>query len=503
MRRIFWSSWWLMMIWTSAQTPFALAAHAAAWPEATVSAMGAVMADPGALRCGPSGCPLPGSALDRPHPAVCRLIHTLPNGVRCIGSGVLVDKEGPYGLVITCQHLFQDGRGTTVVIFPNGRAFEAQLVQQDAAADLAVLLIARPEAEPVSVASKPPQPGEPVRSCGYGPDGRYGCNQGRVVGYVRTGQTGWETLELTGRARQGDSGGPVFNAQGELAAVLWGTDGRTVTGTYCGRVDRFLQQTGRYLFPWNAKNDPARQTPTNPPTAPGSPGGVGGPGCPAGCPADLSRIETRLDRILELLRQGWPTDRQETLPGEQPRPEAGGVNLAGAGAGKGTQGAGGSGVGPLSSGMGAPGAGTSAEEKARWDFTLLHQAVQQLVGEVSHLPERVQARLEKVQAAGAQSTPEMIRAYAQDFLAEKLADGSLGWTVGKLLAAALGLSGPVGLGLTVGAWLIARRIGRKVQTGEPLLVQQLASRISSALASGQQSSSGANPASPAAPQTAS
>jgi hypothetical protein len=103
--------------------------------------------------------------------------------------------------------------------------------------------------------------------------------------------------------------------------------------------------------------------------------------------------------------------------------------------------------------------------------------VQQLVGELGSLPDRIQARLEKVQAAGAHTAPETIRAYVQDFLAEKLADGSLGWTMGKLLAAALGLSGPVALGLTVGAWLIGRRIGRKVQAGEPLLVQQLAERI--------------------------
>jgi hypothetical protein len=80
-----------------------------------------------------------------------------------------------------------------------------------------------------------------LQSCGFGPDGRYGCNQGRALGYARTlAGTTHETLTLSGAAREGDSGGPVFNGRGELVAVVWGTDGRTVEGTYCGRIRRFL-----------------------------------------------------------------------------------------------------------------------------------------------------------------------------------------------------------------------------------------------------------------------
>lgn len=421
--------------------------------------------------CPGKGCPLPNGQVPAPgraHPAVCRVIHSLPGGLRAIGTGVLVDKEGNYGLIITCQHLFRDGIGKLIVIFPDGQAYEARFLHQDPEGDLAALLIARPAADPVPIASKPPQPGEPVQSCGYGPDGRYWCNQGRVVGYSRTGQTaGWETLELTGRARQGDSGGPVFNAQGELVAILWGTDGRSVSGTYCGRVDRFLQQTGRYLLPWNARNDPANRAgnppsrcpsgPSNPPSAPRPPEGIS--------PADLSRIEARLDRILDLLGQLRGGSAAQAAPSEQP--------------GRPPDGSPGSATRPGAAGVqGPPGRNAIVPEpRESAEFSLLRQAVEQLVGQLSNLPERIQARIEKVQSAGAQTAPETIRAYVHDFLAEKLADGSLGWTMGKLLTAALGLSGPVGLGLTVGAWLIARRIGRKVQAGEPLFVEQLVSRI--------------------------
>ncbi|HOM17566.1 MAG TPA: serine protease [Thermoguttaceae bacterium] len=430
----------------------------------------AISAEAVAQSCGPNGCSPNPRANAGAHPAVCRVIHNLPGGLRCLGSGVLVDKEGQYGLVITCQHLFRDGPGTTQAIFPDGQAFEAKLLHQDPAADLAALLIARPSAEPVPVADTPPQPGEPVQSCGYGPDGRYWCNQGRVVGYARTASApGWETLELTGRARQGDSGGPVFNAQGQLVAVLWGTDGRSVSAAYCGRVDRFLQQTGRYLLPWNARNDPANRPPTNPPGSSNAPGSGGA----AGSAGDLNRIEARLDRILDLLNQGRSGPSAPVPPAEQQGFGSGasGIGVPSGGESKGT----------------APSAGASAES-TRSEASVLQQAVQHLVGELGNLPERIQARIEKVQSAGAQTTPETIRAYAQDFLAEKLADGSLGWTMGKLLAAALGLSGPVALGLTLGAWLVSRRIGRKVQAGEPLLVQQLAERLGALL--GRSTSSG-------------
>jgi S1-C subfamily serine protease len=94
--------------------------------------------------------------------------------------------------------------------------------------DLAGLEIDAPTGiVPVAISEAAPQKGEPVASCGYGPNGQYRCNQGRVTGYVRAdGTEKFETLELTGAARDGDSGGPVFNQRGELVAVLWGTDRR-------------------------------------------------------------------------------------------------------------------------------------------------------------------------------------------------------------------------------------------------------------------------------------
>jgi hypothetical protein len=47
-------------------------------------------------------------------------------------------------------------------------------------------------------------------------------------------------VELSAEARQGDSGGPIFNQQGELAGVLFGSGPGYTSGSYGGRVLGFL-----------------------------------------------------------------------------------------------------------------------------------------------------------------------------------------------------------------------------------------------------------------------
>jgi hypothetical protein len=41
-------------------------------------------------------------------------------------------------------------------------------------------------------------------------------------------------------ARQGDSGGPVFNEAGEVAGILWGSEGRNTYATHAGRIQQWL-----------------------------------------------------------------------------------------------------------------------------------------------------------------------------------------------------------------------------------------------------------------------
>lgn len=175
-----------------------------------------------------------------PHPAVVRIIVPERNGTS-LGSGTLVDVTGDYGLVITNWHVVSEGSGVMTVVFPDGFRTAAQLIKVDRTWDLAALAVWKPHATPVPLASTPPRPGEPLTIAGYG-SGDYRAAAGRCTQYVAPDSNQpFEMVELDTAARQGDSGGPIFNSRGELAGVLFGAGHGTTSGSYCGRVRGFLE----------------------------------------------------------------------------------------------------------------------------------------------------------------------------------------------------------------------------------------------------------------------
>ena len=251
-----------------------------------------------------TGCDAWGRSPTAPHPAVVRVVVCGTAACRSLGSGTLVYQDQRQAIVLTCAHLFRDGQGTTTVQFPTGQCLPATVLEVDPAWDLAVLATGPAGAEAVTIADEYPRPGETLESCGYGPDGRYWCNRGRALGYARTDATNtYETLQLTGSARDGDSGGPVFNGRGELVAVIWGTDGRTVAGTYCGRVRKFLSR----ILPFRR---PPPQQPIAVPVSPDDPGQT---------PLDGSGrddVRRRLDALAAGLLDAdrrWQEERQAML----------------------------------------------------------------------------------------------------------------------------------------------------------------------------------------------
>ena len=196
-----------------------------------------------------SGLALP--SIGSPHPAVVRVCNETDRHYN-YGSGTLIEEAGQ-SLILTCAHTFREGSNRIYVGFPDGQRLEAKLLKQDQQWDLAVLAIPTPDWRvlPRKIATDWPKVGEEVRSYGWGGvDMTYRCNLGYVKGYSRTTETSSaEMLELTGYARDGDSGGPIFNGRGEVVAVCWGTDGKTVHGTFCGRIRRFLAGIVRPLVP--------------------------------------------------------------------------------------------------------------------------------------------------------------------------------------------------------------------------------------------------------------
>ena len=212
-------------------------------------------------QCGPSGCPLPRPRTPAPAAPKPAWRYERPTGHRAAvvritchdggaawskGSGVLV-RWGARIVVLTARHVVKDAK-TIHVEFHDRRRCTAAILKTDARWDCAVLdLGVQPEgiapAEMTFGADAAFQPGDRLETCGYGPDGRLACNSGLFGGYRRSaaapdGPDDW--MILSGHARQGDSGGPVFDLQGRVAGILWGTDGREVVCVQPGRIHALL-----------------------------------------------------------------------------------------------------------------------------------------------------------------------------------------------------------------------------------------------------------------------
>ncbi len=173
------------------------------------------------------------------HPSVAR-VRVQGVDSEALGSGTLIGASEEHGYVITNWHVVRDALGKIVVEFPDGFQSAATVLKTDETWDLALLLIWRPTAIPMSLSPTPPQPGDKLIIAGYG-QGNFRAVQGVFADYASpTADAPMEMFEVTVAARQGDSGGPIVNARGELAGVLFGAgDGRT-TGTQVQRVRAFL-----------------------------------------------------------------------------------------------------------------------------------------------------------------------------------------------------------------------------------------------------------------------
>jgi hypothetical protein len=187
----------------------------------------------------PQSHPNAAALTQQPHPAVARIV-VPEGGAMSFGSGTLVDVRDGYGIVVTNCHVVRDARGPIEVIFPGGFTSKARILKVDADWDLAALVIWQPPVDPVKIATTAPQPGDPLTICGYGP-GIYRSATGRCTQYYAPREDfPQQMVELNVEARQGDSGGPIFNSRGELAGVLFGAGQGTTLGSFNGRVDQFL-----------------------------------------------------------------------------------------------------------------------------------------------------------------------------------------------------------------------------------------------------------------------
>lgn len=204
------------------------------------------------------------SSFSGPNPAVVRVAVPERDGAS-LGSGTLVAVNESSGLVLTNWHVVRDAAGPIVVIFPDGFRSGAYVLRTDRDWDLAALAIRRPNVQPIPIASEVPRPGEELTIAGYG-SGSYRAVTGRLTQYVSPGGNHpFEMIELSAPARNGDSGGPIFNNRGELAGTLFGSSFGRTTGSYCGRLRWFVGAVNADFERISAQAMLAQQSRRNPP----------------------------------------------------------------------------------------------------------------------------------------------------------------------------------------------------------------------------------------------
>lgn len=176
--------------------------------------------------------------------SLCRVASKEGDGTS-YGSGTLIarDTESGNALVITNWHVVKDSVGQVSVSFPGGFKSRARVLKMDEPWDLAVIEIADPELDVVKLAGNAPERGEQLFVAGFGGDGKLRVTHGPVTSFRAPKSSQpypYEMVGISAAVRQGDSGGPIVNANGELAGVLFGCDGSVTTGSHIAPIRRFL-----------------------------------------------------------------------------------------------------------------------------------------------------------------------------------------------------------------------------------------------------------------------
>ncbi len=198
-----------------------------------------------------------------PHPSVVRIL--VENAkTRNYGTGTWIQLSQKRCAVLTCAHLFETNHPVRIsVFFPNQPALDVQIQAIDRTWDVALLQMGSGTGSfsfprPLHLTETAPRPGDFIRSCGYGPDGKTLWMLGTVRGYCRfETQMPAQTLVLAGKARSGDSGAPMMKLDGSVAGVLWGTDGHSVYGTWSGQILKVFETA----FQEELRDLPAIHTP--------------------------------------------------------------------------------------------------------------------------------------------------------------------------------------------------------------------------------------------------
>jgi hypothetical protein len=345
------------------------------------------------------------------HAAVVRVIAG-DGPVKAGGTGTLIaiDDDGKTGIVLTAAHVVGSNRLATAT-WAGGFSSSGSVLFAERGDDIAAFECAVPEGAvvlPLAESDQFPEARSTVELCGYGGGSKTLRHWAAAVQGYAQGATGrHHTLSVGTETISGDSGGPIVQ-QGRVVAVLWGgplagpRGPMTAThGTYCGRIRELFDARG--ILGRLGRLRPGRAAPP----VQGEPddGLVEVPPRETGpaLEAEIAELEKRLDELAEARAEAGP-------PGP---------------------------VGPTGP-QGPPG---EPGDDAAVDEPGLIGRLRERLGDV--------VTRDEVESTVGQRIAEL----------PKSAASISTWTA---LAGALGLGGPIGLGVGVAGWLVSRRVKRKV-----------------------------------------
>jgi len=179
-----------------------------------------------------------------PSLAVCR-IEAGSGPMKSVGSGTAISSNGRQTAILTARHVVERVNTPAIATFPDGTKLAGHAAVVCYEADAAIVVVQGRAPGLAYIASELPAMQSTVWYGGFDGQAGWRHRQGRLVRQTSTGD--WV---ITGPARGGDSGGPVWNQDG-LIGVVWGTDGAETLCTSLPQLVNFFESK-RYVFPWNA-----------------------------------------------------------------------------------------------------------------------------------------------------------------------------------------------------------------------------------------------------------
>lgn len=164
--------------------------------------------------------------VDQVRPSIIKIEGNAPSCRQALeGSGFVVSPER----VMTNAHVVAGTRRLTATS-PNGQQLPARVVLFDSSNDIAVLDVPGLTAPALPFADREARTGDDAIVLGYPEAGPFTVNAVRVRDVInlsgpdiyRAGRILREVYTVRGQIRQGNSGGPMINADGEVLGVVFG-----------------------------------------------------------------------------------------------------------------------------------------------------------------------------------------------------------------------------------------------------------------------------------------